>query len=249
MSGSEQSERYRVAFSELATDAYKIYATASARVYHANFGASQLDWTYSHLKGVLVFGRDRSAAGSPVSSVDHSSLEADKFWFRLIDDISGKVVWMIKVPKALDYQVDRPFFHIFPGRSRMFGFRFEDDDEAVMLSKEVIDRIGPQAVKTRSAKKSKSLPAQPAHLSPSMISSPKAFVHVAHVGINERGVVEATKGLDPVWASLVGELRGHRATDSIIQSDTEHVAGFLEGGKVLTRKTDSLQRHGKHATQ
>jgi Wiskott-Aldrich syndrome protein len=150
----------RIVLSELPADAYKIYATASARVYHTQFGASDQDWTYTRLKGILVFGRDRSAQGSPVSSISHPSPDADRFWFRLVDEISGKVVWMIKVPKVLDYQVDRPFFHVFPGRvccfvlsrkypdigsqSRMFGFRFEDDDEAKALSQKVIDRIGPK---------------------------------------------------------------------------------------------------------
>jgi len=231
-SGSQEFEAYRAILSELTVDAYKIYATASARVYHTHFGASPQDWTYTRLKGVIVFGRDRSSQRSPDSNIEHHA-DADRFWFRLVDQASGKVVWMIKVPKVLDYQVDRPFFHVFPGRSRMFGFRFEDDDEAKMMSQKVIDRIGVNAIKSHTTKKSKSLPAQPAHLSTSMISSPKAFVHIAHVGINEKGDVESSQGLDPVWATLVEELKGKSVTDAIIQNNLD---GFLDA-KVSRKKT------------
>jgi Wiskott-Aldrich syndrome protein len=248
IAASDESDRYRVVLSELPPGTYKIYATASARVYHAHFGGSQHDWTYTRLKGVLSFGKDRSARGSLDSSIGTASVDADGFWFRLVDETSGKVVWMIKVPKALNYQVDRPFFHIFPGRSRMFGFRFEDDDEAKMLSKEVIDRLGPTGVNTRITKKSKSLPAQAAQLSTSMISTPKAFVHVSHVGINEKGVVEASEGLDPVWATLVGELKGRSATDAIIQNNLECVEGFLEGAKVSKKSgTQPARSRAKRA--
>lgn len=70
-----------------------------------------------------------------------------------------------------------------------------------------------------------------------MISSPKAFVHVAHVGINEKGVVEASKGLDPVWATLVGELKGHGVNNNIIQNNIDFIGGFLEGTKVSRSRT------------
>ena len=70
-----------------------------------------------------------------------------------------------------------------------------------------------------------------------MISSPKAFVHVSHVGINEKGVVEASKGLDPVWATLVGKLKGYSvAQHSIIQDDRDFGGKSLEGANASGKK-------------
>ncbi|KAG5644688.1 hypothetical protein DXG03_007988 [Asterophora parasitica] len=43
---------------------------------------------------------------------------------------------------------------------------------------------------------------------PYMVSlpSPNSFVHVAHVGLNKDGVIEASQGIDPSWKAV---LEGH----------------------------------------
>jgi Wiskott-Aldrich syndrome protein len=37
--------------------------------------------------------------------------------------------------------------------------------------------------------------------------SPQSFVHVAHVGINNDGVIEATEGVDPSWKKALSGLQ------------------------------------------
>lgn len=37
------------------------------------------------------------------------------------------------------------------------------------------------------------------------LPTPNSFVHVAHVGMNESGTIEASQGIDPAWkAALLG---------------------------------------------
>jgi hypothetical protein len=89
---------------------------AAARLYHTPFGAANDDWTYSQLKGLLVFGRDRSTTGnSAAANPPHDS----RLWFRLVDAVTGRTVWMFKVTPGLDYQQEKPFFHTFPGKVRV----------------------------------------------------------------------------------------------------------------------------------
>lgn len=91
----------------LPLNTYSVLATASARVYHAqNLKGS--GWCYSRLKGTLVFGKNIMAS-VPVDA-------AENHWFRLLDENSGKAVWIFQIPSGLAYQQDRPFFHVFQGR-------------------------------------------------------------------------------------------------------------------------------------
>lgn len=135
----------------VASDTYVLYAIASStRIYHStqltsnhsgtlSFGRSQgnkvkntgSQWTYSHLKGTLVFGRDRHRAssleGAPIEQIvaqGQSEANGD-WWFQLVDDEAEKVVWKFKIPLGsdakLDYELDRPFFHVFQGSVSTFG--------------------------------------------------------------------------------------------------------------------------------
>ena len=91
-------------------DAYSILAEASVRIYHAQLSPKNAEWSYSRLRGTLVLGKDIPQAG------DLPSVEAESYWFRLLDADSRKPVWMFKIPTGFAYQLDRPFFHIFQGR-------------------------------------------------------------------------------------------------------------------------------------
>ena len=97
-------------FPELDPSTYKVYATASARLYHAAFGAPPEDWTSSRLRGLLVFGKDRE------HGAEKPGADAGNFWFRLVDRGTQRTVWVFKVPSRLDYTLDKPFFHAFSGR-------------------------------------------------------------------------------------------------------------------------------------
>lgn len=98
---------------DLRTGTYRVCATASARVYHKPFDGSAKDWTFTGHRGLLVFGRDwQSDDESNISG--SSNDETEKYWFRLLDD--SKTTWIFRTSVRLDYQMDRPFFHVFPGK-------------------------------------------------------------------------------------------------------------------------------------
>ncbi|KAJ7216516.1 hypothetical protein GGX14DRAFT_391333 [Mycena pura] len=187
---------------------YTGYAVILARVYHAAFGSKQSEWVYSGLKGSLVFGKERAA------------LDGQGYWFRLLDD-AGKTIWIFKIPeKHFEYRIDKPFFHVFGGCSRQFGFLFTggDDDAAALFAKRLLGRT---TTPTRSASIAAELPRSirsrlasgltMGRLSPApVISAPTAnsFVHVAHVGAKKNSapaalVVEANEGES--WTMVLAE--------------------------------------------
>ena len=99
-------------FSILPPASYKIIAAAPARVYHASFGALESEWQYSGLKGTIVFGSDNRVS---LSRTDVNIYGA-KYWFRLVDLRRGKVVWLHEVEEVIEYEAEKPFFHVFCGK-------------------------------------------------------------------------------------------------------------------------------------
>lgn len=95
---------------------YKIYATASARYYHAPFGSKPTQWEYSNYRGILIFGRNVGANSYPLTA-GAASASDDAYWFRLLVSKSGemKTVWLFKVFTDLNYQIDKPYFHVIHG--------------------------------------------------------------------------------------------------------------------------------------
>jgi len=209
---------------------FKAYAVATAvRVYHKQFSDPDNQWTFCGHKGLLAFGRDRSnlTGGRGSSSIGHGATESDDYWFRVTD--GGKTVWQFKIPADFRYGADKPFFHVFSGSSRMFAFRFENDDEAAVFCKKVQDRTCPNVSRKP---KFTGIP-RPRRVSTSMISSPQpnSFVHLAHVGVNQEGIIETSKDIDPHWAILVKQLSGYGVTQSICEENLDFIEGFLAGAK------------------
>jgi hypothetical protein len=66
---SEDRRRHPYLTTVLNPSVQKIVSTASARIYHKPFGASHPEWTYSKIKGLLVFGQDRDVTGSDKSNI------------------------------------------------------------------------------------------------------------------------------------------------------------------------------------
>ena len=91
---------------------YAIIAVAGARVYHTKLQEKDHQWNYSRWKGTLSLGRDLDTP----ESLAQGTSEAEKHWFRLADVESGRTVWMFKFPENFEYELDRPFFHVFQGR-------------------------------------------------------------------------------------------------------------------------------------
>ncbi|KAJ7777916.1 hypothetical protein DFH07DRAFT_569407 [Mycena maculata] len=186
---------------------YKVYATIPARVYHAAFGSKQNEWIYSGLSGSVVFGRDRG------------SVDGEGCWFRLLEQPSGKTIWLFKIPEiSFEYRIDKPFFHVFRGCSRKFGFLYNDDTEAASFAKCISATLPScrptaerplvtMAVELPRSIRSRLASSAMGRLSPTMISRPmsSSFAHVAHVGGKKRETVEADEG-DPSWTMVLAEL-------------------------------------------
>ncbi|KAF9078393.1 hypothetical protein BDP27DRAFT_1440854 [Rhodocollybia butyracea] len=110
----------------------------TGRLYHAKFAAMEHDWQYFNQRGTIVFGQTPSdgvkAAQSTADLEDGShwkgpEIVADaNYWFSLQDE-SGRNLWMFQIPPDFAYRIDKPFFHVFNGRSRMWGFLFDSDQD------------------------------------------------------------------------------------------------------------------------
>ncbi|PPQ92182.1 hypothetical protein CVT25_008956 [Psilocybe cyanescens] len=229
---------------------YAVLAVAGARVYHTKLNVKDSQWIYSRWKGTLTFGRDIDTP----NSIPQNISETERHWFRLADDETGRTVWMFKFPENFEYSVDRPFFHVFQGRTRTYGFLFNDDDEASVFGRKVMERLsngrGSLLLSTRriwanllqkyvvepprksrspgkmsGTNRSKSLTGS---ISRSLISSPAphSFKHIAHVGVNKEGLFEASKDLDGAWKTMLEDLQGHGVSDAIVVRQSNFVDGF-----------------------
>ena len=116
-SGSARAVETNGIASGLEQKPYAIIAVAGARVYHTKLHEKDHhQWNYSHWKGTLTLGRDLDTP----ESLAQGTSEAEKHWFRLADVESGRTVWMFKFPENFEYELDRPFFHVFQGRVSLY---------------------------------------------------------------------------------------------------------------------------------
>jgi len=225
----------RVITSHLPADA-KVLATVNAKVYHAPFGGGGDSWTYSGLRGTLVFGRDRITVHADKKL--GTSLE-QRYWFRLLDLDGGKgLVWMHQIPEKFSYRLDKPFFHVFDGKTRMFGFRFEEDEDASKFFKKVMSHL-PANDSASTQKLPDVSPTPPKRrISRSMISapSPGTFKHVGHVGFDRDGRIEVSDDIEPGWTMMLGELKGYGVSETVVNKDRDFVDGFLAGFKARVPK-------------
>src|ERR1700691_4537675 len=147
----------------------------------------------------------------------------------------------------------------------MFGFCFDDDDEAATFHTKVTDRTarpkrtyllmcclcasshlhailaGTTKGRTKPAKKDKALPPRPRRINTSTISAPApaSFVHVAHVGINAKGTIETSKDIDPAWGVLIQDLQEYGVSRDVVVANLDFVEGFLAGAKTKATGTDN----------
>jgi neural Wiskott-Aldrich syndrome protein len=76
-----------------------------------------------------------------------------------------------------------------------------------------------------------------------MISSPNvhSFVHVAHVGVNNHGAIETSKGIDPSWNATLNGLHGNHTGSKVVvaDEDTDLVDGFWRSVDAIGRSNGS----------
>lgn len=92
-------------------------------------------------------------------------------------------------------------------------------------------------------KKEKRKAAQSSPVNPGIISSPAphSFVHVAHVGISTRGIIESSKNIEPAWSALIADLQGYGAPAVEIKDNKDFMEGFLAGAKSMTEQPVAVQ--------
>jgi len=265
---AEDKQRHPYLSSVLEPTTQKVIATAAVRVYYAPFINPHVNWTYSNLRGILVFGRDREGLPPGVPPPDrgtgtHGLRLKEKYWFRLVDIKTDRVVWMFSVPEVFEYNKDKPFFHFFSGTTRMFGFCFDDDGEAAIFFKKVVERTRRHFVfrpfRSNSAKKEKTKtpppPFSPSHshsqsqphpqpkqqsqskkssLKTNVISSPAphSFVHVSHVGVNTRGIIESSKNIEPAWGALIADLQGYGISPEVLGDNMGFIKDMVSAAGV-----------------
>ncbi|KAJ7120958.1 hypothetical protein C8R44DRAFT_623507 [Mycena epipterygia] len=227
---------------------YKVYATIPARVYHAAFGSKQNEWIYSGLSGSLMFGKDRG-------------VEGQGHWFRLLDD-AGKTIWIFKIPEiSFEYRIDKPFFHVFRGCSRKFGFLYGDDNEAAGFAKKVIGRTmarhsAENSLATMAAELPRTIRSRLAsstmgRLSPSMISAPTAnsFVHVAHAEPKKRAnAVDADDG-EPSWTMVLAELPDGGVSPATVLEQHDVAEEYMKRSPPAEVKDNKQNRELRSARQ
>ncbi|KZT63444.1 hypothetical protein DAEQUDRAFT_680399 [Daedalea quercina L-15889] len=242
----------------------KILAMASARIYQAPFGAREDGWAYTGLKGTLVFGRDRVVihAEKPLGSGPGTSFDR-RYWFRLVDPAPEKgVIWMHPIPSDFQYRFDKPFFHVFQGKSRMFGIRFEEDAHADRFYNKVSDS---HATSWISKAPSRAVPRNSGNnadagnsnrIRRSMISGPVpgTFDHVAHAGFTD-GQFEASGKVEPEWRIMVEQmqrhgisldgLQKHRVDGKMLAKNKDFVEGFLQGAQAVQRENSKVSATGE----
>jgi len=245
--GSAQAVQTDGSASGLEHKPYTIIAVAGARVYHTKLQERDNQWNYSQWKGTLTLGRDLDTP----ESIAQGTSEAEKHWFRLADVESGRTVWIFKFPENFEYELDRPFFHVFQGRTRRYGFLFNDDDEAALFGKKVMNQLhGSEFPKKTHRQKNRSSKGSIHAVSRSMISSPApdSFRHVAHVGVNQKGVFEASKNLGATWKEMLTQLQGHGVSEAVVVRHHDFVDGFWKGVEAIQRiESSKMERFGGHS--
>jgi hypothetical protein len=105
-------DHYRLC-NTLSSPTTKIVSAAPARLYEARSGVQNNKWAPAGIKGIVVLGYDTAAR-----STRRHVTSAASYWLRIVDIRRGRVLWEHDVREILEYEADKPFFHIFGGKVR-----------------------------------------------------------------------------------------------------------------------------------
>ncbi|KZV67720.1 hypothetical protein PENSPDRAFT_687865 [Peniophora sp. CONT] len=202
----------------------KVVAAAPARLYQAAF-ATPNTWSSTGRKGVLVFGYD-STARSRSTATSASRVH----WLRLVDLRRGSVLWTHEMRELAEYETDKPFFHVLTSTNCLFGFRFEEDEDAAAFYAQVTHRVVETPARKRPtpsrSSSSSSIPTVSKPVDRTKISSPvtDSFEHVGHLSPTDE---------TPEWGKLVSRLENYGIEAELVEENIEFVKGFLAGAEVV----------------
>ncbi|VDB87178.1 unnamed protein product [Peniophora sp. CBMAI 1063] len=194
----------------------KVVAAAPARLYQAAFAAPNA-WSSTGRKGVLVFGYD-STARSRSAATSAKRVH----WLRLVDLRRGSVLWEHELRDIAEYEADKPFFHVLTSTACMFGFRFEEDEDAAAFFAQVTHRVGEIPTKKRpTPSRASSSSSVPTVSKPASSKSPSPLPELSL----DDGTAE--------WGKLVSRLENYGIEAELVEENIEFVKGFLAGAEVV----------------
>ena len=112
---------------------------------------------------------------------------------------------------------------------------------------------GTPGARGRAAKRLAQLAAPPKRLAPALVSAPApgSFVHVAHVGFDAAGELDAAGAVEPGWAMMLGELHGYAARPKgkggALEAEVKPKGGFAQLRRMLaglTKAAGTVKRRG-----
>ena len=59
--------------------------------------------------------------------------------------------------------------------------------------------------------------------------APHSFVHVSHVGVNTRGIVESSKNIEPAWGALIADLQGYGISPEVMGNNMGFIKELVTG--------------------
>ncbi|KAJ3882221.1 hypothetical protein F5051DRAFT_436213 [Lentinula edodes] len=155
----------------------RVLAQVTVKLYHAKFSGMEYDWQYFNQRGTIQFCLNNCEADAELSTTEESAspklIEAN-YWFRLRDELSGKILWAFSIPEECVYHIEKPFFHIFNGRSRMWGFLFDRDEDGYIFGQSVQAHLPTSATQDSQMKVRKS-PSKHSGRAPSVRSERSAI--------------------------------------------------------------------------
>jgi len=71
-------------------------------------------------------------------------------------------------------------------------------------------------------------------LKTNVISSPAphSFVHVSHVGVNTRGIIESSKNIEPAWGALIADLQGYGISPEVLGDNMGFIKDMVSAAGV-----------------
>ncbi|KAJ3798263.1 hypothetical protein GGU11DRAFT_596123 [Lentinula aff. detonsa] len=201
----------------LSSSSLRVLAEVTVKLYHAKFSGMEYDWQYFNQRGVVQFCQNQHGGAEG----EHFTVEGNNFspelseasyWFRLRDETTGRTLWTFSIPEDCIYRIDKPFFHFFNGRSRMWGFLFEKDEDAQAFG---------QLMKTQ-------LP------SPQLESPPKVYKSTAKYSGRAPSIRSERSS-----KSRIGRIRASNASTSAL-TPPQGVASSFKNQQSMTKLDPSL---------